>query len=482
MPQNIHGFTVNETAQHDITRDDLKTPEKLKEFGDLVLRAAIHRRDCFRTVATCVGYDATLRQGGVDDFMDPLQSLLYAGLLDFDKTWLDGNAWPQTAIQWAMALRPHYHRFFRENPSYPPEYIPKVLEYLVGLSKPIAPGEMDRVGDGLVDYVLGVRYNKAEFRLMYLDPAARREEIEKLHRSINVPGKEVVLLTPDMLIDSIFAAKVQTKPLYTGVSTFDYHYGRNAVGGDAWLAAGLSGGGKTNLATQTAGNTALHGERVLYMTTEVAPATLMMRACSAVTSISYASLRGLASTGLNHPSASEFMQWVRDGPGNRIQFFDYRKIAGRDYKEKLDRALESFVSEHGSIPDLIIWDWIGKALDAGYTDAWQKREAYNGVMNEMSDIADKLDNKTLTLAQADKSTRNKTNLGMSDTQDSKSLCDPVEGMICITALMEAGEQTSTDQDVYRENQYWVIAKCREENALRLAVVRDFAYARFRALS
>jgi len=472
---------VHETSLHDITRDQLRNQAGLLEFGKLILRACLHSKQAYSVISSCVSYDSRTQTSTADDFLDPVQSLLYAGIQEFRKTWMDGHPWPSSPYQWAAALTPHYAKFFRDHPEYPTQYIYKVTEFVLTLTAPPQPGEWDRLGDGLVNYVLGVRYSKVEEHLKLLDPARRREETDSLNKSINIPGAQAVLLTADALLDSIFAAAAPTRPIWTGVSSFDYHYGRTAQGGDAMLAFGLPGGGKTNLGCQTVGNTALHDGLSLYVTTEVKIPTLMMRACSAVTSISYSALRGMTGSGMNHPAAAEFSAWVRTGPGKNIQFYDYREVQGIDYKEKMERMLDSFYKLHGRAPDLIVWDWIGKALDSGYETPWQKREAYNGVADTMAVKADELDCVTLTLAQGSKETKNKVNLAMSDTQDSKSLADPMELAVGITSLMDTSEGDAGDRDVHKENQYLVVCKCREENALRLAVTRDFAYARFKAI-
>lgn len=472
---------VNETSLHDITRDQLRNQAGLLEFGKLILKACLHSKQAHTLISSCVGFDARTQKFTTDDFLDPVQSLLFAGLQEFKKTWIEGHPWPINSYQWSSSLIPHYIKFFRDHPEYPTQYIQKVTEFVLSMPTPPQPGEWDRLGDGLVNYVLGVRYAKVEEHLKLLDPARRREETESLHKSINIPGAQAELLTPDVLLESIFAASAPTRPIWTGVSTFDYHYGRSAQGGDAMLFFGLPGGGKTNAACQASGNTALHGGLVMYVTTEVKIPTLMMRACSAVTGISYSSLRGMTGSGMNHPAAAEFSAWVRTGPGKNIQFYDYREVQGIDYKEKMSRMLDSFYKLHGRAPDLIVWDWIGKALDSGYDTPWQKREAYNGVADVMATRADELDCVTFTLAQASKETKNKVNISMSDTQDSKSLADPMELACGISSLMDTSEGDAGDRDVHKENQYWVICKCREENALRLAVTRDFAYARFRAM-
>jgi hypothetical protein len=130
---------------------------------------------------------------------------------------------------------------------------------------------------------------------------------------------------------------------------------------------------------------------------------------------------------------------------------------------------------------MVIFDWIGKAIDEAFEDSWMKRELYNRVANKMASLADEkggINGLTMVLAQANPSVKNKTNLTEFDTSDSKALAQPMEGVIGITSLM-AMEETGTGSDeVHRPQQFWVVPKCREEASTRVAVLREFDRMRF----
>jgi len=468
---------INTQAQHELTKTTLQTPDSIRSFGLLVLRCCIHIPEAFMTAASSIGYDVSSRKFDRDDFLDPVQSLVFGGMQEFRMAWFEGNPWPKNGLEWIRALRPHFDLFFSNRPEFPAIYRQRANELLLSL-RPPQPGELDLFGDGLTDYVLGVRLHRLEGLTSRYDPAAKRKALQDTIASIRIPGSRVEVLTSDDILDVIFSPAQPASPFYTGVRSFDYHYGRTALKGDAWLVMGHPGGGKTNFGTQVMGNTAEKGELVMYVTTEVKATILSMRACSAVTSISYGVLRTLMGSGGSHPNALEFTRWMREGPGRNFKIFDYRDYAGADYKEKLARMLEAFHRHYGQSPSLIIWDWLGKALDQGFESPWHKREAFSGVANELVDLASDLQLKTLLMAQADKAQKNKANYSSSDTQDAKNLADPMTGALGITSLMQTSDVDAGDREVHKEQQYFCVCKCREEAELRLAVRRDFAYARF----
>ena len=206
---------------------------------------------------------------------------------------------------------------------------------------------------------------------------------------------------------------------------------------------------------------------------------LSFRMFSAQTGLPYAVVKGMTGSGGEHVQAQAWREWLTEGAGSRIQIFDYRELPGVDYKEKLKRAMEAFYQHYGRAPDFVVWDWIGKALDSGLTDAWQKREAYNGVASTMVDLAVELQGNTLTLAQANKDTKGKSTYVDSDTQDSRSLSDGMMGVVGITSIPSANAADGgSEQAQHQEKQWWVVCKCREEQALRIEVLRRFGSARF----
>lgn len=465
------------SAQHDLTRSMLSDPARLREFSELILRCCAYDEPLFRQAASCLNFDAIENTYSRDDFLDPIDSLCFLSMQEVQKMHYEGNPWPANGPEWSQAVLPVLTDFFARNPDIPAQFGQECVNRFFYLQPP-SVGERDRLCDGLVDYVRGVRHIQLDGSVMGMDPARKMQAYTDLPRTIRIPNQEIVNFHNEDILTQLFSAPNPCKPFLTGIRSFDHNYGSRAQGGDAWLAFGHPGGGKTNLACQTMGNSAVAGRKVLYVTTEVKAATLLMRACASVTSISLSTLRGMTGSLGDHPQAKAFSTWLINGPGRNVTVFDYREIQGVDYREKLDRMLDVFQRKHGAIPDLVIWDWIGKALDTGFETPWQKREAYNGVAGLMVSLADQLDGVTLTLAQAAKETKNRAHYAQSDTQDSKSLADGMEGALGITSLMDMAEGSTDDHEVHKEQQYLCVCKCREEQALRLRVLRNFQYSRF----
>jgi hypothetical protein len=468
-------LTISPAAQHDITRNALITPEDMGVFGAKLISCCLQDKQLFDQAAACVNFDNQLQKYNRQDFTDIADAVIFTSMLDFKRCWYEGNPWPAHRADWIKAVLPHLDFAFKQNPELPAALKIHCIHRIGTLPYP-GPGEFDLICDGLIDYISGIRYHQLEKQLKHADPSRKRKAYEDLALTIRIPNAKVLIQDNEAIMDQIFAIQQPTKPFYTGVRQYDHYYGEKARGGDAWLAFGHPGGGKTNLACQTAGHTAARGKLVAYITTEVKVGTILQRCCSAESGIPYNVLKAMSGD-RGHPQASAFYNWVNT-VGKNITILDYREAGGRDYKEKFKRMMEAFYQKYGRVPDLMIWDWIGKALDSGFADPWQKREAYNGVAAMMVDKADEYDNVSLTLAQANKDSKNKTNLTEQDTADSRSLCDGMEGVIGITSLLDTTEKNTSTQECHKEFQFLVICKCREEQALRISVKRRFDLARF----
>jgi hypothetical protein len=392
---------------------------------------------------------------------------------------MTGNPWPANRQQWAQAVIPHLRMFFQKNPSYPQMFLQEAVTHI--MTVPFSgPGDLDLIYDGLVDYVTGHRYFLLEGQLARLDPASKKELLESTPRSIRIPGAEVALAESSSFAARMFSVAIATCPFWTGVHAFDKNYGQLAQPGDAWLGFANPGGGKTNYACQVGGVSAGKGRRVLVLTTEVIVPTMLMRAFCAATRSSYGALRSLVGKVPDGNELSQkFIKWLHE-EGSNLYIVDYRNVAGADFREKLARVVEAYYRKVNCFPDLIILDWIGGSLDASFTDSWQKREAYEQVAVRMARLADELGCVTLSLAQAKKECKNKTNLTDQDTADCSSLSQPMEGVIGITSILETGgEQLNGEvQAAHKDMQYWCICKCREAEALKIPVKRKFSEMRF----
>ena len=473
-------LVISPTSAHAVTSSLLVSPQQLDEFGKLIISCCLEKKELFELVYCAIDYDCNTDSYTGNDFIDPVDGMVFSAMFEFSKCWQDGNPWPESRMAWVQAVVRHFNHFFHQHPEYPQVFRQEALNRIL-TGRRAAPGDYDVVCDGLIDYIKAVRYWRFAQQAGSLTPAERDKQLEELRLSVRVPGRQVALTSVRDIRAQLYSAPVTSHPFYTGIKSFDYLYGKRARKGDAWLVFALPGGGKTNLACQTMSFSAAEGRQVMYVSTEVDKATIMLRGCAAKEETSYSALKTLIGSGpdgtSNHPQAKVFDAWCeRVDP--YLAIMDYREITGVDYREKYQRMLDAFYKARGQAPDLVIWDWIGGALDSGYSDSWQKREAYNGVAMMMVRSADELQNQTMVLAQAAKETKNKSNLHESDTQDSKSLCDGMEGVAGITGIQESGDMTTTDRAVYKDQQQLVVCKCRDEEARSISVIRRFDMARF----
>ena len=266
--------------------------------------------------------------------------------------------------------------------------------------------------------------------------------------------------------------KNTNKSFKTGIKAFDYYFGQHARGGDSWLMFGQSGGGKTNLACQTAGFTAADGKMVLYITTQNKPIMILQRTYCAVQSIPYANFKMLVSQG-DDQVRDAFSEWVTT-LGSNFVIFDWESINGMCYEEKYKHILDLYYTKHGRIPDLTVLDQIQDVLPQQFDDHIQKRDAFNMVATVVATKAVELDNVAIVVAMANSKCTGKADLNEKDTADSRTLCDSMTGVIGITSRVENDYRKAT---VYSNDQYLVVCKSREGNQ-RIMVKRQFDMCRF----
>ena len=475
-------ITIASSAQNEITLEYLKSDDRLEEFGLILLRSCLHNRDILELALSIVNYNVFTSAYDKNDFLSGEAGtncgLIFAGIIDFRACHHVANPHPRSLDEWVRELVPHLKRKFSQNPDWPLQYLHEAISFLLTQCSPPSIGELDLVCDGLVSYVYGVRLREADARTKSADPMARMKEIGDISQSIRLPGQEPVLVTSADHMATFLKEKTLTHSFKTGVRQFDQLYGDKAVPGEAWLGFGLPGGGKTVLSCQITGATAAIGRKVMLITTEVAPATCLLRACASQQGISYDALKAVRGTG-SYGETDQGLQlqaWL-DQTGRNISVIDYARVGGDSFEEKMDAMMNVFLKEHGVPPEMMLFDWIGKAANIAFADSWQKREHYSRVGAHVAQLADDLNIVTWALAQADPSIRNKTEIGETDTCDAKNLSQPFECAMALTSLMSPTEGEEM-QETYKKNQWWVIPKHREAPPNKIPVLRRFESQRF----
>lgn len=465
------------SAANEITKALLKSPGGLQEFGRMLLACCVTDRELFSKVAPCVNFNDKTGEFDQNDFVDNIPGLLFGAMQEFQSTYVEGNPWPNGQAEWAQAVLPHINLFLAKNPEYPKAYLREAMTALLLLPPP-KMGDHDRVCDGVVDYVLGVRYDKLSPKLENADPASVRVLLEEVPRSIRPPGSKVLIQSKAEQLASWRAAPKPARPFATGISNFDTLFASQALAADSWLVSGHTGGGKTNFACQTAVATAALGHNVAYFTTEITAQILYYRMFSSALEVNFSEALKMQGCYGTHEHDAAFERWFVEGCGRRIEIFDWRELPGVGYKDMINRAMDAFCVKHGGPPYLVLYDWIGKALDEGYDTAWAKREAYNGVAAHMTDVAYNIQGVTITLAQGSKESENRSTIIASDTQDSKSLADGKSGFAGITSLRDTSDAVAGETAIFRETQFLCVGKCRNVEAKRIPVRRAFHNCKF----
>lgn len=478
-------MNLSPTAQAQLTLKFLRNDEGIEYFGRLIVRGCIHDWEFFDKAAHTVDYNANTGVWSENDFLPgekgSIDGLVFTVMLDFRAHHIEGNPVPKGPVQWVQAIRPHLEDRFAMNPDWPVVYKERALRAVLLEYEPMRIGDYDRLYDGVVDYVRGMRQRSAAAKTANADPVTRQAVFDEAFRSVRVPNSAPLLLDATAHIMAFLQEKTLTHSFRTGVTRFDQMYGDHAAPGEAWLGASLPGGGKTVTACQIAGNTAAMGRKVLYIPTEEPPGRGLLRACAAQQRLSYAALQAIRGTGrLDATDSGEQLGTWLQSVGRNITVIDYAYVGGDTFEARMDSVMQAYERQHGTHPEMLIFDWVGKAVDLVCKDAWEKRELYSRVVNRVSDIGRKLGVVSWTFAQADKGIKNRTNIMASETADAKNLEDPMDGVMFMTALWNPDVEMEGNElkDPYKPHQYWVVPKCRSRQTSVIPVTRKFEQQRF----
>ena len=174
-------------AKHQVTKDLLGGREKLQGFGSLVVRCAAFNDEFTCLASPILNIDAMSGEANLDDFFDPIDGLAFSAMQEFVNTSTPGTPRPANGGEWVIAVKRSLNHFFAIHPEYPTFFRDQTEARLRSLAPPYL-GDLDRVCDGLVDYIRGVRLEKARIRTQGLDPSAQMAELEKIKASIRLPG------------------------------------------------------------------------------------------------------------------------------------------------------------------------------------------------------------------------------------------------------------------------------------------------------
>lgn len=468
------------SATLDITKDLLRNSRGLDEFQECLLACCLDSPDTLGDFSQVINKNEVTGDFGFSDFTDPSFSLLYHVVWLFRVSWDQKSPYPRDRAEWILSLGPWMQLELRRNPDMPQELAVRAFEHVTSLNR-LAPGMLELAYDGLTDYVTSVRYLRLEKTLKNAEPATRLAEYADVPRTVCRPQTNRLLPSPLSIMQTAQADPGMTVPFKTGFALFDRYYGHPALAGDAWLFYSGSGGGKTVLACDIAAFSAMEeGRKVLYVTTEMSPSVLLLRMVSAHMNRKYSLLmQVLTDREGTSPYAAEVNDWLLRAAG-LVDVQWYADIQGSTPKEKLNRIVDEYEKKHGYLPEVVIFDWLGSALDQAFSDAWGKQEAYNQVAKDVAQLADDIKGITATFAQSKSKEIKSQNLHVSNMKDCSGLDQFMEGVCGITVCPENEFEDSGNEreENVKENQYFCINKYRHGRTGRIPVRRNFARMRF----
>lgn len=253
-----------------------------------------------------------------------------------------------------------------------------------------------------------------------------------------------------------------------------------------------SGAGKTVIACQLAVDLAIQGRGVLLITTEQAPQELIPRMISCASRYpGVAKENGIPFSKIkDHYSPKTFKDIL---PPNQYEFarefcktlatgivFSHWKTSRSviDIQSDLARANKK-LEKIGKVVDVVILDWIGKALAEETTDQGRLRLLYQNAATAMKDLALSHNIATISLAQAKADSVGKMQIDNSCIAECHSLHNEATVAIGISAMKaKDSSEAEHSSETYAEYQCFYCFKSRKSTAQRFMMRRNFRFQRF----
>jgi len=280
----------------------------------------------------------------------------------------------------------------------------------------------------------------------------------------------------------------QTEHMASGLFDLDKALGGGFRKGESTLVAGVTGGGKTVMATQFAAQFALDGHKVLFVTTEERPGDLIPRMLSNHLNVPYGEFQKnlfndtvIPSHILENARLTDALDDLNSRFGENLIFFDWAEGQGKSVEENLARDFDKLTedAENPFAPDVLIFDWIGGAL---YRKSKEDlRFLYLAAANHLHDFAKTRDVCTIMFAQLNKrqATGFRCDSGM--LAECKAMADQATNAFYVSSK-RTDVGGCEDGASYEEIQTINVDKARKGPGGCFRVRRDFRYQRFRQLN
>lgn len=320
---------------------------------------------------------------------------------------------------------------------------------------------------------------------------SRLNEVMKTYKAAATMESGNVVSVQSELNDSrTFHRRIQSS--LPGLTFAMGGYGRREV----VLIAGANGAGKTVLACQEAVAFCKQQLNVAYFTTEQTPIDLIYRTLCNFGGIELkhfthrAELKELNQRGClelpnlpdlfrTDPAARLSLDGYLEEVAPRLKFVDWSEGAAPVVQDAFDPAMEAVAESLGAAPDVVIFDWIGGAMERG-KDKDHLRHYYYDAVNYMVNYA-KMNPRVamIVLAQIDKAKAEKANLiKMIHLAECKSMSDNVTGFVGISSMGEPDRDEGIMLEKPRSIQYLNVDKARSGPKGPVKVMRKFERQRF----
>lgn len=337
-------------------------------------------------------------------------------------------------------------------------------------------------------FAINTIHREAGIRLISM--ADVREVVDAFSKDSNA-GKNRIVKGTDLARRQI----VQHARITTGITDLDRAIGGGIGRGEVMLAAGANGAGKTVLACQMALHFAVCGLNVLYCSTEEGPEKLIQRKLCNYTNVRYEHFVNRAELAGNHteaktvdvipgfiltdPNSSELAQMFFNNVLPHIDYLDWAQGEGLVVKDQLESDLNKYRENHGRWPDVLIFDWIGGAIDQGEKPEHLRHRYYEAV-NCIVDLTKAHPSMaSIVLAQVDKAkAARQTEIKMIHLAECKAMSDNVTIFVGISSLSRNEKADDFPNENLSDIQFLNVDKARFGPKGKVKVLRHFQFQRF----
>lgn len=248
------------------------------------------------------------------------------------------------------------------------------------------------------------------------------------------------------------------------------------------LFAAPSGQGKTVMACQLAGELALQGKHVLFVSTEQPSVELTPRIFSHVST--YPGFVAIKKKDIERGYATvctdaqkETMVKIQEKLKPYLHFSCWVGDNSKMTISDLDGVITNVVRRCGHI-DCIILDWIGGSLDGHTIDQGEKRQLYIDAANKMRALAHKFNCAAISFCQTTADGYDKMYVETKHLGECKAIHHGCVAAFGISALKNKQSEVNQLGETYAKRQYINCFKARNSIGTITPVDRDFDYARF----